>query len=239
MRIKVGLSFVLLACCFAATARAQEEPGADVRPAEPRVALNEPAVAYDIDGRAALSGRLRTTALAGTPDAPERNTRIVIENRASVFYTYVSGWATFYGGDGVRCGEGLWKIEALAPAESAEVDTPGLRLTCTPTTWRIVALNLLTRTTDAAKPADQTAPPPAETPAPAATEPALPDPIFSERSGTGARPATRPSSGAAAARAIPPLELNINGRVVPIQPGNPLEVVVGAERVRIILQPAP
>jgi hypothetical protein len=231
MRTKVMLSFVLLACCFAASARAQE-PGGDVRPAEPRVPLGEPAVAYDIDGRTVLAGRLRTTALAGTPDAPERNTRIVIESRAPVFYTYVSGWATFYGGDGVRCGEGLWKLEALAPEESAEVDTPGLRLTCTPTTWRIVALNLLTRTTDAAKPADQNAPPPVETPAPAPTPD---DSILSRPSGTGARLTTRPVS----ARALPPLELDINGRVVPIQPGNPLEVVVGSERVRIILRPAP
>lgn len=216
MRMKAALLSAVLFCgCVAA--RAQETSG-DVRPAEPRVALTEPAAAYDIEGRPALGARLRTTALAGTPDAPERNTRIVIENRTQVFYTYASGWATFYGGDNVRCGEGMWKLEALAPGESAEVDTPGLRLTCTPATWRLVALNLLTRTTDAAKPADQNAPPPAETPAPP--------------------PSNSNTQPAAGARTLPPLELNINGRVVPIQPGNPLEVVVGAERVRIVLQTA-
>lgn len=214
MRVKMTLVFGLLACCFAASLRAQEVAGG-ARPSEPRVALAEPAVAYDIDGRTALAARLRTTALAGTPDAPERNTRVVVENRSEVFYTYATGWATFYGGDNVRCGEGMWKLEALAPGESAETDTPGLRLTCTPTTWRIVATNLMTRTTDAARPADQTAPPPAESPAPSAPADARP------------------------AQSLPPLELNINGRIVPIQPGNPLEVVVGAERVRIILQPAP
>ncbi|HEX8853358.1 MAG TPA: hypothetical protein VF754_07720, partial [Pyrinomonadaceae bacterium] len=115
------------------------------RQAEPRVPLAEAAPAFDAEGRTALAGLLRTQQLSGTPDAPERNTRFVVENRSAIFYTYVSGWATFYGADGVRCGEGLWKLEALAPGESAEVDTPGLRLTCAPTTWRIIATNLVTR----------------------------------------------------------------------------------------------
>jgi hypothetical protein len=52
----------------------------------------------------------------------------------------------------VRCGEGLFKLDALAPQESAQVDTPGLRLRCAPATWRIVATNLMTRTADVAKP---------------------------------------------------------------------------------------
>jgi hypothetical protein len=51
----------------------------------------------------------------------------------------------------VRCGEGLFKVDALAPGESSETDTPGLRLKCTPASWRIVANNLITRTADAAK----------------------------------------------------------------------------------------
>jgi len=38
---------------------------------------------------------------------------------------------------------------------------------------------------------------------------------------------------------LPPLEININGKTVPIQPGNPLEITVGKERVRIIVNTAP
>jgi hypothetical protein len=192
----------------------------DVRPSEPRVPLAQAAVAYDVEGHEALGGRLRTQALAGTPDAPVRDTRLVIENRSQVFYNYVAGWATFYGEDGVRCGEGLWKLEALAPAEQVEVDTPGLRLTCTPSTWRIAATTLLTRTGDVAKPREQAAPPPAET----------------GQSSAGAGAA---ASGAGAPANLPPLEINVNGKTIPIQLGNPLEIQVGKERVRIVVQPAP
>ncbi|HEX8560988.1 MAG TPA: hypothetical protein VF668_23045 [Pyrinomonadaceae bacterium] len=198
----------------------------DVRPSEPRVPLAEAAVAYDVAGNEALGGRLRTQSLAGTTEAPVRNTRVVVENRSPVFYNYASGWATFYGEDGVRCGEGLWKLEAFAPRELVEVDTPGLRLTCAPATWRLVATTLLTRAGDIAKPREQTAPPPAEAGAPAAT----PEP--------GAAPAaTEP--GAQTTTAAPALEINVNGKTIPIQLGNPLEVIVGKERVRIIVQQAP
>ena len=217
----------LLACLCATGAHAQQQQTAettsDVRPGEPHVALAQAAVAYDVAGNEAVAGRLRTQALAGTPDAPVRNTRLVVENRSPVFYNYAAGWATFYGEDGVRCGEGLWKLEAFAPREQVEVDTPGLRLTCTPATWRIVATTLLTRTGDVAKPREQTAPPPAE------TGPARP--------GTAAP--VSPPEGASSPPAVPPLEINVNGKSIPIQLGNPLEILVGKERVRIVLQPAP
>ena len=193
----------------------------EVRPSEARVALAQAAVAFDVAGREALAGRLRTQSLAATPDAPVRNVRVVIENRSPVFYNYVAGWATFYGEDGVRCGEGLWKLEAFAPGEQVEVDTPGLRMTCTPATWRVVATTLLTRTGDVAKPQEQTAPPPAE---------------------TGDRPAGSPAPqtpAAPSAPAVPPLEINVNGRTIPIQLGNPLELTFGKERVRIVVQQAP
>jgi hypothetical protein len=199
----------------AAATTAADEP----RPSEPRVPLTQPAVAFDISGRTALAGTLRTAQLAGTPDAPERNSRIVIENRTALFYNYISGWATFYGADGVRCGEGLWKLEALAPNESAEVETPGLRLTCTPSTWRIVATNLLTRSGDTAKPGQ---------PVPAQTDVGAP----------AAATTTTPET-AAPARSAPALEINVNGRTIPIQLGNPLELTVGKERVRIVVQPVP
>ena len=187
------------------------------RPAESRVPLTEVATAYDAAGRAALSARLRTTQLAGSPDSPARNSRLVVENRGASFYTHASGWATFYDAEGVRCGEGLWKVEALAPGESAEVDTPGLRLTCAPSTWRVVAINLLTRAGDFAAP---TAAPPAQA---------------SVAAPAGSVDGQAPPASAA----VPPLEININGKTIPVQLGNPLEVTVGRERVRIVVSPAP
>lgn len=131
--------------------------------AEPRAGLNEAPTAFDAKGAAALEGRLLTTVLNGSDDSPVTNVRLAIKNVSPNFYTYVTGWATFYDSGAVRCGEGLFKLDALAPDESAETDTPGLRLRCTPASWRIVATNLLTRTYDAAKPAEAAAPP-VETP---------------------------------------------------------------------------
>lgn len=116
---------------------------------ELRVALTAQPVALDGLGNPALAARLLTNPLGGAPDAPARNARVVLENRGQSFYTYVSGWATFYDGDGVRCGEGLFKLDALAAGESAETDLPGLRLKCAPATWRIVAMNLITRKSEA------------------------------------------------------------------------------------------
>ena len=217
--MKRGLCLIVIVCACSLGARAQQ-PTANTAGVmnEPRVALTEQTTAYDVAGRVALGGRLRTTQLAGTEDAPVRNVSLVIENRSGLFYNYVSGYATFYGGDGVRCGEGLWKADALAPGEQAAVDTPGLRLTCAPATWRLSALNLLTRTTDVAKPAEPAntaAPPsPADTAAPAA-------------------------AAAPAPAALPRLEININGKTLPLQLGNPIDVVVGKERVLIVVQPVP
>ena len=222
-----SLLAVVAACACAARAQtAQATPQqtaastSDVRPSEAHMPLAQAAVAFDVAGNEALGGRLRTQALVGSPEAPLRNTRLVVENRSPVFYNYVAGWATFYGEDGVRCGEGLWKLEAFAPREQVEVDTPGLRLTCTPATWRIVATTLLTRTGDVAKPREQTQPPPAE-------------------SGTPAAAGATDTTGTPAPAAVPPLEINVNGKTIPLQLGNPLEVVVGRERVRIVVQQAP
>jgi hypothetical protein len=197
----------------------------DVRQSEARVPLAQAAVAFDVAGREAIHGRLRTQALSGTPEAPARNTRIVLENRSQFFLTYVSGWATFYDSEGVRCGEGLWKLEAFAPTEQVEVDTPGLRLTCTPSTWRVVATTMLTRTGDVAKPSAG---------APAPVESSL-------TTNPAATPSTTTTTEApsATAAAAPPLEINVNGKTIPIQLGNPLEIQVGKERVRIVVQPAP
>lgn len=218
---KLACAMLLCVVAFAAAARAQDAASEGAPPAVEdaetmgtRVALAQPSVAYALDGSAALSGDLLTQALAGAPDAPVRNTRIVIRNVSPHFYTYVTGWATFYGADGVRCGAGLYGLEAVAAGERVEVDTPGLRLTCTPTAWRIVATTLLTRGGDVAKPR---AP---RTPVADAT----------------------PSAAGATAQVeerMPPLEINVNGKTIPIQPGHPLEVIVGAERIRIVVRPAP
>ena len=221
-RAIVSAGAALLLAAFAAGARAQDTTAAEgARPGEARVPLAQEAVGYDAEGREALSASLLTQDLAGAQDAPVRNTRVVVRNRSRLFYTYAQGWATFYDERGVRCGEGLWKLEAFAPDEQVEVDTPGLRLVCRPATWRVVATTLLTRTTDVAKPRDPNAPPPPEggvTPPP---------------------PTTPAASTATPTSGVPPLEININGKTVPIQLGNPLEVTVGNERVRIVVQPAP
>lgn len=160
---------------------------------ETRVALSEQALATDAAGREALWGRLRTTDLKGAIDSPVTNIRLLLENRSPSFYVYVSGWATFYDSENVRCGEGLFKLDALAAGETAETDTPGLRLRCTPVTWRIVATNLLTRT--------------------------------SETSGTNQPgPSTDTANSQGETMVIPPLEINIDGEVLPLQLGNPIVI---------------
>jgi hypothetical protein len=123
-------------------------------------------------GRTALAGQLVTRALNGTPDAPVKNTRFIIDNRSTFFYNYVSGSVTFYDERGVRCGEGQFALNALAPGEQVETDAPGLRLACSPVTWRIVATNLLTRASETApQVAEETQ---RESPAPISAPPVLP-----------------------------------------------------------------
>ena len=147
MKIRIIPMCAALIACGAISVQAQQAETAQQQPGttELRVALAAQPVALDAAGRPALAGRLITTTLGGSPDAPVRNARVIIENRSALFYTYASGWVTFYDGDGVRCGEGLFKLDALAPDESAETDLPGLRLKCTPVSWRVVATDLVTR----------------------------------------------------------------------------------------------
>src|SRR5256885_9268433 len=133
---KILLGITLVLSCAVVIAAQQ--------PTEQRAALNEAATASDGKAAAAIEARLLTTVLNGSEDSPVTNVRIVVKNVSANFYTYVSGWATFYDSSVVRCGEGLFKLDALAPNESAEVDTPGLRLHCSPASWRIVATNLTT-----------------------------------------------------------------------------------------------
>src|SRR5437764_2842066 len=126
---------------------------------EQRSALTDAAVGLDVKGAPAIEGRLLTQVLNGSDESPVTNVKIAVKNVTPIFYNYISGWATFYDANATRCGEGLFKLDALAPQESAEVDTPGLRLRCAPSTWRVVATNLVTRTVDAAKPAEAAQPP--------------------------------------------------------------------------------
>lgn len=136
---------ILLVVGVGLIAQAQETPASGTLN-ERRVALTEAAVALDASGAAALEATLRTTALNGAPETPVTNIRMVIKNRSAMPYAFVSGAVTFYDAAGVRCGEAVFKADALAVDESFETDTPGLRIRCIATTWRIVATNLLPRT---------------------------------------------------------------------------------------------
>ncbi|HKG61011.1 MAG TPA: hypothetical protein VKB05_14720 [Pyrinomonadaceae bacterium] len=132
----------LMMACSALLASAQETPGGLN---EQRVALTQAAVALDASGAPALEATLRTTALNGAPETPVTNIRMVVRNRSTFSYAFVSGAVTFYDAAGVRCGEGVFKADALAVDESFESDLPGLRIRCEAATWRIIATNLLPR----------------------------------------------------------------------------------------------
>jgi len=112
---------------------------------EQRVALNQPAIALDASGAPALEATLRTTALNGAAETPVTNIRMVVRNRSTFPYAFVSGAITFYDAAGVRCGEGMFKADVLGVDESFETDSPGVRIRCEASTWRIVATNLLPR----------------------------------------------------------------------------------------------
>ncbi len=137
---KLATALVVLVMAWSTNAQQTTNDGN-----EKRVALNEVAVAHDGDGVAALQGTLRTTALAGSPDSPVTNVRMIIKNTSGITYAFVSGVVTFYDSAGIRCGEGIFKADAVAMDESFESDTPGVRIRCEATTWRIVATNLLPR----------------------------------------------------------------------------------------------
>ena len=111
--------------------------------AERRVALSEKAVALNGSGAPALEATLKTTALNGSQDSPVTNISLVVRNASGDAYVYVSGLVTFYDNSGVRCGEGVFKADALGVDEAFETDTPGIRIRCAPTTWRIVATSLV------------------------------------------------------------------------------------------------
>jgi hypothetical protein len=172
--------------------------------------LDQPALAADSHGAQAIEARLSTQVLNGAEDSPVMNVKLAVKNISGTFYNYVSGWATFYDSAGVRCGEGLFKLDALAVDETAATDTPGLRLRCSPATWRIVATNLLTRTADVAKPGETAAP--------------------SEK--------TAPSETEGAARTTN-FVISIDGEEHPIQLNRPVVLQMGNRERKIILRSAP
>jgi len=182
------------------------------QPVEQRFSLTEAAIAADAKGAQAIEARLMTTMLNGSDDSPVMNVKLVVKNISPSFYNYVTGWATFYDSAAVRCGEGLFKVDALAPNESAEADTPGLRLRCSPATWRITATNLLTRTGDVAKSGAEATAAPVETPVVEKT-------------------AERPA----------PMNfiISIDGEEHPIQVNNPIVLKLGNRNRTIMLRSAP
>jgi len=109
------------------------------------VSLNETAVALDANDAPALEATLTTKSLNGAPDSPVTNIRMVVRNASALPLAFVSGIVTFYDAGGVRCGEGIFKADALAVNESFETDTPGIRIRCSAATWRVVANDLLPR----------------------------------------------------------------------------------------------
>src|SRR5215213_10577959 len=139
--IAVGL--VML--CSVVFVNAQEQTPVVGSLNEQRVSLTQAAVALDASGAPALEATLRTTALNGAPETPVTNIRMIVRNRSALSYAFVSGAVTFYDAAGVRCGEGVFKADALGVDESFETDAPGLRIRCEATSWRIVATNLLPR----------------------------------------------------------------------------------------------
>src|SRR5262245_24960653 len=141
MKIIVAFVSVLFSALFVS---AQQTPVQGTLN-EQRVSLNQPAVAMDASGAPALEATLRTTALNGAPETPVTNIRMIVRNRSTVPYAFVSGAVTFYDAAGVRCGEGVFKADTLAVDESFETDSPGIRIRCEATTWRIVATHLLPR----------------------------------------------------------------------------------------------
>ena len=147
------LAVLLILLCSAWLANGQV-PAAEVT--EKRVPLNEAAVAVDATGAAALEANLKTTSLSGAPDAPVTNVRLAVKNVSTTAYALVSGVVTFYDAAGVRCGEGVFKADAVAANESFETDAPGLRIRCDAASWRMIATNLLPRVPPNTNPAPLT-----------------------------------------------------------------------------------
>lgn len=140
----IAASLMMLCNALFVSAQEQQPPVVGTLN-EQRVPVAQAAVALDASGAPALEATLRTTGLNGAPETPVTNIRMVVRNRSTMAYAFVSGSVTFYDAAGVRCGEGVFKADSLAVDESFETDSPGLRIRCEATTWRIVAHSLVPR----------------------------------------------------------------------------------------------
>jgi|GEM_PF-3126295 len=136
-----NIALMLILLLGAVVVNAQEISTAN----EKRVSTGEAAVALDATGAGVLEAKMLTTTLNGAPDTPVTNTRIVVRNISPIAFGFISGIATFYDASGVRCGEGVFKADVLAPNESFETDTPGVRIHCAASSWRVVATSLIPR----------------------------------------------------------------------------------------------
>ena len=144
-KLTTKLATALVVLLIASWSVSAQETTTTTNGNEKRVSLNEAAVAHDDDGAPALQGTLRTTTLNGSPESPVTNVRLIVKNTSGIPYAFVSGVVTFYDAAGIRCGEGIFKADALAVDESFETDSPGVRIRCETSTWRIVATHLLPR----------------------------------------------------------------------------------------------
>ena len=139
---------VAIIVCLSAVAAAGQQSTTTER----SVPLADRAVAFDANGAPALEATLLTKALNGAQDTPVTNIRMVVRNASAVPFAFATGLATFYDATGVRCGEGIFKADALAVNESFETDTPGIRIRCSAVSWRIVATSLVPRVPPVATP---------------------------------------------------------------------------------------
>lgn len=191
------------------TVAQQTTPAAASQADDGRVALTETALARGANGETLLAATLRSTPAAGSREAPVADVRFIIENRGASAFSYLSGRVTFYDAAGVRCGEGLFTANSLLTGERAEVDAPGLRLTCAPVAWRITPVALVANGM-----------------------------VVGSQSANAAASVTSSATSAASPNAATEsnLSIEINNMVLPVQLGNPIEVVVGGERVRIVVR---
>lgn len=183
----------------------QTTPAASVTD-DGRVALTETALARVANGETLLAATLRATPAAGSREAPVADVRFVIENRGASPLSYLSGRVSFYDATGVRCGEGLFTANSLTAGERAEVDAPGLRLTCAPLAWRIAPVALVANGVVVGNP--------------------------SANAASDVTSNARFSNAATESN----MSIEINNMTLPVQLGNPIEVVIGGERVRIVVR---
>ena len=138
----INLVVVLVVLSVGVVNTSAQQPTANQ---DQRVPLSQAAVALDASGAPAFEATLITSSPNGAPDTPVTNIRMIVKNVSPTYYSYVSGIVTFYDSSGIRCGEGIFNADVLAPNESVETDTPGIRIRCAPGSWRVVATNLVPR----------------------------------------------------------------------------------------------